>query len=76
MRPAGIHAVAFPLCGRLWDSVSFQPPLPKENTSMDKPRHHIAELESRIQQLSQDMMQSRKSREGRNRLETELRIAQ
>ena len=44
---------------------------------MDKPlRHHIAELERRVQQLSQEMMQNRKSREERNRLETELRVAQ
>ena len=49
----------------------------QQTCKMDKPlRHHIAELERRVQQLSQEMMQNRKSREERNRLETELRVAQ
>jgi hypothetical protein len=44
---------------------------------MDQPlRHHIVELEKRVQQLSQEMMQNRKTRTERNRLETELRVAQ
>ena len=44
---------------------------------MDKPlRQHIFELERRIQQLSQEVMQNRKTRSERNRLETELRVAQ
>jgi hypothetical protein len=44
---------------------------------MDKPLgHHIAELERRIQHLSQEIMQNRKTREERNRLESELRVAQ
>jgi hypothetical protein len=44
---------------------------------MDKPlRQHIAELEKRVQQLSQDMMQNRKTRVQRNHLESELRVAQ
>lgn len=44
---------------------------------MDRPlRQHITELERRIQRLSQDMMQSRKTREERNRMEAELRVVQ
>jgi hypothetical protein len=44
---------------------------------MDKPlRQHITELEKRVQQLSQEMMQNRKTREERNRIEAELRVAQ
>ena len=44
---------------------------------MEKPlRQHIADLERRVQQLSQEMMQNRKTREQRNRLESELRVAQ
>ncbi len=44
---------------------------------MDKPlRQHISELEDRVQQLSQEMMLSRKTRDERNRLESELRVAQ
>jgi hypothetical protein len=43
---------------------------------MDKSlRQHIAELENRMQQLSHEMMQNRKTREERNRLESELRVA-
>ena len=44
---------------------------------MDKPlRQHITELETRVQQLSQEMMQNRKPRDELNRLESELRVAQ
>ena len=44
---------------------------------MDKPLgQHITELERRVQRLSQEMMQSRKTREERNRMESELRVAQ
>ena len=44
---------------------------------MDKPlRQHIVELEKRVQHLSQEMMQNRKTLEERNRLESELRVAQ
>jgi len=44
---------------------------------MDKPlRQHISELEKRVQQLSQEMMQNRKTLEERNRIEAELRVAQ
>jgi hypothetical protein len=45
--------------------------------AMEKPLpQHIAELERRVQRLSQQMMQNRRSREQRNRLESELRVAQ
>ena len=44
---------------------------------MDKPlRQHITELERRVQQLSQEMMLNKKTRMERNRLESELRVAQ
>ena len=44
---------------------------------MKKPlKHHITELEKRVQQLSQAMMQGGKTLEERNRLESELRVAQ
>ena len=44
---------------------------------MDKPlRHHIVELEKRVQQLSREMMRNRKTLGQRNRLESELRVAQ
>ena len=44
---------------------------------MEKPlKQHITELEKRVQQLSQEMMQNRKSRDERNRIEAELRVAQ
>ena len=44
---------------------------------MDKPlRQHITELENRVQKLSQEMMQNRKTLSERNRLESELRVAQ
>ena len=44
---------------------------------MDKPlRQHISELESRVRQLSHEMMLNHKSRTERNRMETELRVAQ
>jgi hypothetical protein len=44
---------------------------------MDRPlRQHIAELEGRMQQLSQEMMQNPKTRDERNRLESELRVTQ
>jgi len=44
---------------------------------MDKPlKQHITEPEKRVQHLSQEMMLNRKSREERNRLEAELRVAQ
>jgi len=39
-------------------------------------RQHITELEGRVQQLSQEMMLNHKSRTERNRIETELRVAQ
>lgn len=44
---------------------------------MDRPlRQHITELERRIQQLSLDIMKNRKTQLERNRIETELRVAQ
>jgi len=44
---------------------------------MEKPvRQHIAELQLRVQQLSREIMQNRKTREERNRVEAELRVAQ
>ena len=44
---------------------------------MDKPlRQHITELEKRVQQLTQEMMQNRKTLAERNRIESELRVAQ
>lgn len=44
---------------------------------MKKPlKHHITELEKRVQQLSQAMMQDGKTLEERNGLESELRVAQ
>jgi|tagenome__1003787_1003787.scaffolds.fasta_scaffold20877059_3 hypothetical protein len=44
---------------------------------MDKPvRQHITELQRRVKQLSQEMMQNRNTRTERNRLEAELRLAQ
>ena len=44
---------------------------------MDRPlSQHITELERRIRQLSQDVMLNRKTREERNRMEAELRVAQ
>jgi len=39
-------------------------------------KHHITGLEKRVQQLSQAMMQDGKTLEERNRLESELRVAQ
>ena len=44
---------------------------------MDKPvRIHIQELEDRVHHLSVQMMDSAKTQAERNRLETELRVAQ
>jgi hypothetical protein len=44
---------------------------------MDKPlRQHIVELEKRVQQLSRDIMHNHKTLAQRNRLESELRVAQ
>ena len=44
---------------------------------MDRPlKQHVTELEKRIQELSQEMMRNRKTREERNRIEAELRVAQ
>jgi len=44
---------------------------------MDKPLlQHIAELERRIHQISHEMMHSQRTRQERNRLESELRVAQ
>jgi hypothetical protein len=44
---------------------------------MDKPlRHHISELERRVERLSRQMMQEHKTLEERNRMEAELRVAQ
>lgn len=44
---------------------------------MKRPRkRHIPELEKRVQQFSQAMMQDGKTLEERNRLESELRVAQ
>lgn len=44
---------------------------------MDKPvRQQIAELEKLVQQLSQEMVQNRKTLSKQNRLESELRVAQ
>ena len=41
-----------------------------------KLKHHTPELEKRVQRLSQAMMQDGKTLEERNRLESELRVAQ
>lgn len=44
---------------------------------MDKSlRQHIIELESRIHLLSEEVMQNQKTLRERNRIETELRVAQ
>jgi hypothetical protein len=44
---------------------------------MDRPlKQHVTELEQRIRQLSVDIMRNRKTREERNRMEAELRVAQ
>ena len=44
---------------------------------MDKPlEQHIADLERRVQRLGQEIMQKPKTLAERNRLETELRVAQ
>ena len=44
---------------------------------MDKPvRQHMQELERRIHHLATELMLNRKSQVDRNRLETELRVAQ
>jgi len=44
---------------------------------MEKPlKQHIIQLEVRVQQLTQDIMQNRKTRDERNRIEAELRVAQ
>jgi hypothetical protein len=44
---------------------------------MDQPlRQHVTELEKRIRQLSLEIMRNRKTREERNRVEAELRVAQ
>jgi hypothetical protein len=44
---------------------------------MNKPlKEHIIELEKRVQQLSQEMMQNRNTLTERNHLESELRVAQ
>lgn len=44
---------------------------------MDKPlRQHIAELEKRVQQLSQEIMKNQRTRTERNSMESELRVAQ
>ena len=40
------------------------------------PKHHITELEERVLQLSEAMMQDGKTLDERNRLESELRVAQ
>lgn len=54
-------------------SVALEP----VHIKMDKPlKQHITELERRIQQLGQEMMQNRKTRTERNRIESELRVAQ
>jgi hypothetical protein len=46
-------------------------------TLMEKPlKQHIIQLEVRVQQLTQDIMQNRKTRDERNRIEAELRVAQ
>jgi predicted nucleic acid-binding Zn-ribbon protein len=39
-------------------------------------KQHIDELEGRIQRLSQEMMQNRRTLTERNHLESELRVAQ
>ena len=41
-----------------------------------KLKHHITELEKRVQRLSQAMMQDGKTLDERNRLESELRVVQ
>ena len=44
---------------------------------MEKPvKQHILELQTRVRQLSQDLMENRKTREERNRIEAELRVTQ
>ena len=44
---------------------------------MDRPlRQHITELERRVQELSEEMMRNQKTRTERNRIESELRVAQ
>lgn len=56
---------------------TFSIALESERPKMDKPlKHHITELEYRIQHLSQEMMQNQKTQKERNRIEAELRVAQ
>jgi hypothetical protein len=43
---------------------------------MKNPTHQITELEKRVQLLSQELMHDHKTRTERNRLESELRVAQ
>ena len=47
------------------------------DSRIDKPvKQHMAQLESRIQRLSQEVMHNHKTRRERNRIETELRVVQ
>jgi hypothetical protein len=53
------------------------PTIGRQRTEMKKPlRHDTTQLEERVQQLIQAMMQDGKTRAERNRLESELRVAQ
>jgi hypothetical protein len=62
---------------RRWGKEVFALQFPHER-KMDKSslRRHIAELERRVQQLSQEMMRDQKTRPELNRKEAELRVVQ
>lgn len=60
-----------------WVNGTFSLALESVRSNMDRIlKQHIAELERRIDQLSHEMMQNRKTRTECNRIESELRVAQ
>lgn len=60
-----------------WVNGTFSLALESVRSNMDRTlKQHITELERRIDQLSHEMMQNRKTRTERNRIESELRVAQ
>jgi hypothetical protein len=62
-----------------WPQLNTRIPCPlcrKERKMKKKLKYHITELEKRVQRLSRAMMQDTKTLDERNRLESELRVAQ
>ena len=60
-----------------WINGTLSLALESVRSNMDRTlKQHITELERRIDQLSHEMMQNRKTRTERNRIESELRVAQ